>query len=84
MVYIMTNMEVMNQVIAFNRDMNGMLTFTGSYLTYGNVLVQRKSPLQQQMMASILLRHKVHYLYPVMAVSYLQLTQAVIVSVVSS
>ncbi|MEH7355142.1 beta-propeller fold lactonase family protein [Neobacillus drentensis] len=35
MVYIMTNNEVMNQIIAFYRDMNGMLTFTGSYPTYG-------------------------------------------------
>ncbi|MFP3123699.1 lactonase family protein [Ectobacillus funiculus] len=35
MVYIMTNNEVMNQVIAFHRDMNGMLTFVGAYPTYG-------------------------------------------------
>ncbi|MCQ6281615.1 beta-propeller fold lactonase family protein [Bacillus sp. EB600] len=35
MVYIMTNNEVMNQIISFYRDMNGMLTFVGSYLTYG-------------------------------------------------
>ena len=35
MVYIMTNMEAMNTVIAFYRDMNGMLTFVGSYPTYG-------------------------------------------------
>ncbi|MDM5153166.1 beta-propeller fold lactonase family protein [Bacillus sp. DX1.1] len=35
MVYIMTNNEVMNQIIAFYRDMNGMLTFAGSYPTYG-------------------------------------------------
>ncbi|MGG0275166.1 lactonase family protein [Bacillus rhizoplanae] len=35
MVYIMTNNEVMNQIIAFYRDMNGMLTFVGSYPTYG-------------------------------------------------
>ncbi|WP_427127800.1 lactonase family protein (plasmid) [Priestia megaterium] len=35
MVYIMTNNEVMNQIIAFHRDMNGMLTFVGSYPTYG-------------------------------------------------
>lgn len=35
MVYIMTNMEVMNEVIAFFRDMNGILTFMGSYPTHG-------------------------------------------------
>lgn len=35
MVYMMTNNEVMNQIIAFYRDMNGMLTFIGSYPTYG-------------------------------------------------
>lgn len=35
MVYMMTNNEVMNQIIAFNRDMNGMLTFVGSYPTSG-------------------------------------------------
>ncbi|MEH7332296.1 beta-propeller fold lactonase family protein [Neobacillus drentensis] len=35
MVYMMTNNEVMNQIIAFRRDMNGMLTFMGSYPTYG-------------------------------------------------
>jgi len=35
MVYMMTNNEVMNQVIAFYRDMNGMLTFAGAYPTNG-------------------------------------------------
>ncbi|WML51686.1 beta-propeller fold lactonase family protein [Neobacillus sp. PS3-12] len=35
MVYIMTNNEVMNQIIAFYRDINGMLSFAGSYQTYG-------------------------------------------------
>ncbi|MCQ6282143.1 beta-propeller fold lactonase family protein [Bacillus sp. EB600] len=35
MVYMMTNNEVMNQIITFFRDMNGMLTFAGSYPTYG-------------------------------------------------
>jgi 6-phosphogluconolactonase len=35
MVYIMTNMEAMNEVIAFKRDMNGILTFMGRYPTYG-------------------------------------------------
>ncbi|PGZ95526.1 3-carboxymuconate cyclase [Bacillus pseudomycoides] len=35
MVYIATNNEVMNQIISFYRDMNGMLTFAGSYPTYG-------------------------------------------------
>ncbi|MBO0962285.1 beta-propeller fold lactonase family protein [Neobacillus sp. MM2021_6] len=35
MVYIMTNHEVMNQIIAFNRNINGMLSFVGSYPTYG-------------------------------------------------
>ena len=35
MVYMMTNNEVMNQIIAFSRDMNGMLTFAGSHPTYG-------------------------------------------------
>lgn len=32
---MMTNNEVMNQIITFHRDMNGMLTVAGSYLTYG-------------------------------------------------
>jgi 6-phosphogluconolactonase (cycloisomerase 2 family) len=35
MVYIMTNNEVMNQIIVFSRHLNGMLTFVGSYSTYG-------------------------------------------------
>ncbi|MBB6671881.1 lactonase family protein [Cohnella nanjingensis] len=35
MVYMMSNREVMNEVIAFYRDMNGILTFAGSYPTYG-------------------------------------------------
>ncbi|WP_026565404.1 lactonase family protein [Bacillus sp. UNC41MFS5] len=35
MVYMMTNNEVRNQVIAFYRNMNGMLTFVGSFPTYG-------------------------------------------------
>ncbi|MEY9979185.1 lactonase family protein [Lysinibacillus sp. RC79] len=35
MVYMMTNNEVVNQVIAFYRDMNGMLTFAGAYPTNG-------------------------------------------------
>ncbi|SDP03863.1 6-phosphogluconolactonase, cycloisomerase 2 family [Paenibacillus sp. yr247] len=35
MVYMMTNNEVMNQIIAFYMDMNGILTFVGSYPTYG-------------------------------------------------
>ena len=30
MVFIMTNNEVMNQIIAFNRELNGMLTFGGT------------------------------------------------------
>jgi 6-phosphogluconolactonase (cycloisomerase 2 family) len=42
MVYIMTNMEVMNEVIAFYRDMNGILTFMGSYPTYGRGTGTRK------------------------------------------
>ena len=35
MVYMMTNNEVMNQIIAYYRDMNGMLTFVGAYPTHG-------------------------------------------------
>ncbi|WP_405083160.1 lactonase family protein [Paenibacillus chitinolyticus] len=35
MVYMMTNNEIMNQIIAFYRDINGLLTFVGSYPTYG-------------------------------------------------
>jgi 6-phosphogluconolactonase (cycloisomerase 2 family) len=35
MVYMMTNNEVMNQIIAFSRDINGMLTYMDSYPTYG-------------------------------------------------
>ncbi|MFT9819856.1 lactonase family protein [Lysinibacillus sp. NPDC056185] len=35
MVYMMTNNEVMNQVIAFYRDTNGMLAFVGAYPTNG-------------------------------------------------
>lgn len=32
-VYIMTNSEVTNQVIAFNRNMNGTLTYAGVFPT---------------------------------------------------
>jgi 6-phosphogluconolactonase len=78
----MTNIEVMNEVIAFNRDMNGMLTFMGSYPTYGKVLVQRKSLLPKDGIDPLASQGSL--IYPVMAVSYLQLTQAAIVSVVSS
>ena len=53
MVYIMTNMEAMNAVIAFYRDMNGMLTFVGSYPNYGKGTVQRMLQLQHQTMESI-------------------------------
>jgi 6-phosphogluconolactonase len=35
MVYMMTNMEAMNEVVSFYRDKNGMLTFMGSHPTYG-------------------------------------------------
>ncbi|ABY44006.1 MULTISPECIES: lactonase family protein [Bacillus] len=35
MVYMMTNNEVMNHIVAFHMDTNGMLTFVGSYRTYG-------------------------------------------------
>jgi len=35
MVYMMTNNEVMNQIIAFYMNMNGMLTLMGSYPTNG-------------------------------------------------
>jgi 6-phosphogluconolactonase len=35
MVYIMSNMAEMNEVIAFNRGMNGILSFMGAYPTYG-------------------------------------------------
>ncbi|MFF2876504.1 lactonase family protein [Gottfriedia sp. NPDC057991] len=35
MVYIMTNMDNMNQVIAFSRNLNGMLTFMEAYATNG-------------------------------------------------
>ncbi|WP_330501731.1 beta-propeller fold lactonase family protein [Peribacillus frigoritolerans] len=35
MVYMMTNNEVMNHIIAFYRDMNGMLTFVCAYPTQG-------------------------------------------------
>ncbi len=35
MVYMMTNNEVMNHIVAFHMDTNGMLTFMGSYRTYG-------------------------------------------------
>jgi 6-phosphogluconolactonase len=35
MVYIMTNNHVINQIIAFYRNLNGMLTFVGSYPTNG-------------------------------------------------
>ena len=84
MVYMMTNMEVMNEVIAFNRDKNGILTYSGSYPTYGRGAGPKEVSLQHQTVASILLRHKAHYLCPVMAVFYLQLMQAAIVSVASS
>ena len=45
MVYMMTNMEVMNEVIAFNRDKNGILTYSGSYPTYGRGAGPRKVSL---------------------------------------
>ncbi|WP_040949446.1 lactonase family protein [Gorillibacterium massiliense] len=35
MVYMMTNREASNEVIAFFRDMNGLLTFMGAYPTNG-------------------------------------------------
>ncbi|MFC0330927.1 lactonase family protein [Paenibacillus sepulcri] len=35
MVYMMTNTNEMNQVVAFYRNMNGLLTFAASYPTYG-------------------------------------------------
>ncbi|MEJ9210822.1 lactonase family protein [Bacillus smithii] len=35
MVYMMTNMKAMNEIISFYRDKNGMLTFKASYPTYG-------------------------------------------------
>lgn len=35
MVYMMTNTKEMNLVVAFYRDMNGLLTFMASYPTYG-------------------------------------------------
>lgn len=35
MVYMMTNMANMNEVITFSRGMDGMLTFSGQYPTYG-------------------------------------------------
>jgi 6-phosphogluconolactonase (cycloisomerase 2 family) len=35
MVYIMTNAEAMNEVVAFYRHPNGMLTFVGAYPSHG-------------------------------------------------
>jgi hypothetical protein len=52
MVYMMTNNEVMNQIIAFYRDMNGMLTLWVPTQLRVEVLVQARSLLQQQTMAS--------------------------------
>jgi hypothetical protein len=52
MVYMMTNNEVMNQIIAFYRDMNGMLTLWVPTQLMVEVLVQARSLLQQQRMAS--------------------------------
>jgi hypothetical protein len=52
MVYMMTNNEVMNQIIAFYRDMNGMLTLWVPTQLMAEVLVQARSLLQQQTMAS--------------------------------
>ncbi|TCZ80812.1 3-carboxymuconate cyclase [Paenibacillus albiflavus] len=42
MVYMMTNGESMNMVLAFNRDLNGLLTFMGSFPTYGRGTGTRK------------------------------------------
>lgn len=39
---MMTNREAMNEVIAFYRDTNGILTFMGSYPTYGRGTGTRK------------------------------------------
>ncbi|MGI1660498.1 MAG: lactonase family protein [Desulfitobacterium sp.] len=36
MVYMMTNMPVINEIVAFCRDINGLLTFMGSYPTGGS------------------------------------------------
>ncbi|MFC4777290.1 hypothetical protein ACFO9Q_10900 [Paenibacillus sp. GCM10023252] len=36
MVYMMTNMGVMNQVVAFYRNVNGTLTFAGALPTRGS------------------------------------------------
>lgn len=52
MVYMMTNNEVMNQIIAFYRDMNGMLTLWVPTQLMVEVLVQARSLLKQQTMAS--------------------------------
>jgi hypothetical protein len=52
MVYMMTNNEVMNQIIGFYRDMNGMLTLWVPTQLMVEVLVQARSLLQQQTMAS--------------------------------
>ena len=46
------NNEVMNQIIAFYRDMNGMLTLWVPTQLMVEVLVQARSLLQQQTMAS--------------------------------
>ena len=75
MVYMMTNNEVMNQVIAFYRDMNGMLTFAGSYPTYGRGTGTKEvstatandgvDPLSSQ--GALTLSHDGHYLLAVNA-----------------
>lgn len=60
MVYMMMNNEVMNQVIAFYRDTNGMLVFVGAYPTNGRGTGIRKVSAATQTTVSIPLRHKEH------------------------
>lgn len=84
MVYMMTNNEVMNHIVAFHMDTNGMLTFVGSYRTYGRGTGIKEVSTETANDGIDPLASQGSLTFPVMVVSYLQLTQAVIVSVVLS
>nr|WP_251550392.1 hypothetical protein [Neobacillus muris] len=52
MVYIMTNNDVMNQIIAYSRDGKGMLTYAGAYPTYGRGTGPKEVSTRQLTMVS--------------------------------
>ena len=75
MVYMMTNNEVMNQIIAFSKDMNGLLTFMASYPTYGKGTGTKEvsTALLERWNRSFCQSQGSFNFVPVMVVSFLQL-----------